>query len=72
VDIVKVVKEIHSPALKEIVKSVWDTVDRIQTGQTTYKQASVEIAGHKHIIQAVVADWMWNKQKRQLGYEAKK
>lgn len=58
--------EITSPALKEIVASLNSIVERVQTGGITHKQGSVEIAGHKHVIQTVALDWLYNKHSADI------
>lgn len=53
--------EVQSPALKSIITSLVDVVDRTQSGNTDYRQANVEIAGHKHVIQSIALDWATSK-----------
>jgi len=63
-DMQKIAKEIHSPALKEIGVSLVEVIDRIKSGSIDYRQAQVEVASHKHIIQTIALDWMYNHQKQ--------
>lgn len=60
VDIIK--KEVKSPALKSIVESLCTLVERVRKGEITYQQGSVEITGHKHVIQALALDWMFSRK----------
>lgn len=52
-------KEIKSDALKEIVKSLADTVNDMKNRSIDYQQANVEIVGCKHIIQSIALDWAY-------------
>jgi len=63
-------KEIHSPALKEISSSLISVIDRVQDGTIDFRQASVEVASHKHIIQTLALDWMYNSNKKKLQISA--
>jgi hypothetical protein len=62
----KIVKEIHSLALKEISGSLIGVIDRVQSGEIDFRQASVEVASHKHIIQTLALDWMYNSNKKKM------
>lgn len=53
-------KEIKSPALNEVIKSLVGTVDEMKSRTIDYQQANVEIVGCKHIIQSIALDWAYN------------
>lgn len=59
-------KEIKSPALKEIVKSLTDTVNDVKNKTIDYQQANVEIVGCKHIIQSLALDWAYGGKIKSL------
>jgi len=65
VDIVTITNEIKSKSLKEIIKTLGEIVKRVQDGEITYQQGSVEITGCKHIIQSLALDWSFSKGKVQ-------
>jgi hypothetical protein len=65
-DIEVIKKEIKSPALRTIVQSLCTLIDRVKNGEITYQQGSTEIAGHKHVIQALALDWMFSKKTKSL------
>lgn len=65
-DIRRLENEIDSPAIREIVRSLWEVVDRVQTGKIQSRQAGVEVAAHRHFLQAISLDWFYNKQKKVL------
>lgn len=65
-DVAIIKKEIKSEALKEIVETLSDTIDRIQNQEITYQQGNTEIVGCKHIIQSIALDWSFNAKKRVL------
>ena len=67
----KILNEIKSPAIKEIASSLAETVERMQGKIIDYRQGSVEIAGHKHLIQSVALDWAFNRVKKQYLIENK-
>lgn len=61
-----VTDEISSPALKQIVAYLWDTVDSVRAGKISHQQATVEITGQKHIIQSIALDWLYNNYKNKF------
>ena len=65
-NITTISKEINSPALKEVVKSLYDVMSRIQGNVITHQQGATEITAHKHIIQSIALDWAFNRQKQGL------
>lgn len=46
-------------------------LDRVKEGKIDYRQAQSEIAGHKHIIQCVALDWMYNKRRSEIESQSK-
>lgn len=64
-------KEIKSDALKEVVKSLTDTVNDVKSRSIDYQQANVEIVGCKHIIQSIALDWAFNGKIKMLNKATK-
>ena len=64
-------EEIKSPAIKEVVHSLWNTVDRVKTKKIKYNQGAVEIAGCKHIIKGIALDWMYNDYENGIKKQIK-
>lgn len=51
-DLEKILSEMHSDGMKEMVKTIWDTVERVRNGQISPELAHLEIIGSKHILQS--------------------
>ena len=56
-----IIKEIRSPALREVASSVIETIKKIRSGSISHQQASVEIASHKYLLRTIALDWLYHK-----------
>jgi hypothetical protein len=59
---VVIMKEVNSPALKEVVNQLVDVVDQVGSNAMPYQQGSCLITGCKHVVQALALDWAFNKK----------
>ena len=64
-------EEITSRALREVVDSLIDVIDRVETGETSHQRAIVEITGHKHVLQSIALDWAFNRKPGIFGKRVK-
>lgn len=58
-DVQIIQREVSSAALKEIVRSLTETVNGVKDKSIEHTQANVEIVGCKHIIQSIALDWKY-------------
>ena len=59
-------KEIKSDALKEVIRSLTETVNDVKSKNIEYQQANVEIVGCKHVIQSIALDWAYGGRLKRL------
>ena len=48
----RILKEMDSEAMQEVVKTIWETVDRVQSKRIDLDNGHFELMGCKHILQA--------------------
>lgn len=71
-DISIVSSEMTSMALKEIAGSIDETIENLKKGKVVVRQASVEIAGAKHVLQALALDWMYHRPRLETSKDSKR
>jgi len=57
-------RELKSPTLRQIVESLWTIIERLRSGEIQHQQAASETAAHKHMIQSIALDWLYNKKAK--------
>jgi hypothetical protein len=57
----KLLNEISSPLLRNVVAQTFNTIERIKAGEITYKQGTAEISGYKVITAGIALDWTYHK-----------
>ena len=65
-NIIKVINEVKSLALKEIIKDLDYIIENVRNKNITYQQGNMEIVGRKHIIQSIALDWTFNYKRKYL------
>ena len=65
VDISKITKELDSEAMKEVVKTVGEIMNRVQSGSIDIDQGHIELIACKHVLQSFAIDLARQQFKKQ-------
>ena len=53
--------EITSPALKEVAKTLGETLIAVRSKRMEIAEAQLSVTTCKHVLQAIAIDWMYNR-----------
>lgn len=61
-NIKEILPEIKSPALRELMRSLTGTIEKMEEKKLSTAEASNEVAAHKHAMSLIALDWLYNRK----------